>query len=1053
MQTIIALLIFLFLPLHCLAGSAVSPTDTGVIKDTLIAVVPADLPPTYFKDPTTGKAAGFAIDVMDEIARRSGMRVEYVFGKPWDEMIEMVRIGKVDVIPHLTISPEREELLDFTDPIEVMPVGLIVTVDSRVTGFSPGLRVGTLKGAVPEEYMRKNAPKVEIVLYEDMTRVLFSLLAGQIDAAFVLNPNLMKLAYEAGIEDKIKALSPPIYEAKRGIALRKDDPAFRDRLNKSVKEFVGTPEYARLFTKWYGHPQPYWTAARTALTMGGGLLLVMMTLLYWRYQSITRLNKKVSAAADALQSTFNAVNDALFIHDLTSGAILDVNSRMCEMYGYGHDEALQLTIADLSSGKPPYTQDDAVAWIRKAAQGEPQLIEWHARRKDGNLFWVEVNMRKASIGGKGRLIVAVRDITERRQAEEKIRESEEKFKNVFDTANDGILIADVETNRFMMGNRTICRMLAYDEQEIKNLSVRDIHPEKDIPYVIEQFNKQAKKELQIAKDIPVIRKDGSLFYADVNSSVITLGDRTYLLGIFRDITEKKKAEEALRESEEFIKNILESVDEGFLIIDRDFRILSANKAYAKMIDIPLEKVIGRHCYEVSHRVSVPCFSMGHPCAVQKVFETRKTHTGVHMHQDAKGGSVHIETKAYPLSKDGSGEVVTAIETLVDITERLKLEDQLHQSQKMESIGTLAGGIAHDFNNILTAIVGYGNIALMKMAKDDPQRLNIEHMLDAGDRAAHLTKDLLLFSRKQVSERKPVDLNEIIRRLEKFLVRVIGEDVDCKTMLSSEAMPVLGDSHQLEQVLMNLATNARDAMPGGGIFTVTTENVRFDEEFITIHGFGKPGNYVLASISDTGKGMDEETRERIFEPFFTTKEVGKGTGLGLAVVYGIIKQHDGLINVYSEPGRGTTFKIYLPLIAAGVEGEKTMAEYRPLGGTETILLAEDDETVRILTRTVLEDFGYKVITANDGQTAVNKYLADRDRIKLLLFDIIMPQMTGKEAYDAISAIQPDIKVLFQSGYAPDIIRQKVLLDDNVAVIYKPISPNNLLTQVREILDRS
>jgi PAS domain S-box-containing protein len=1044
MHAIIILLFFIFLPAKGLAEPSVLPTDSGVTKDTLIAVIPADLPPTYFRDPTTGKAAGFAIDAMDEVGRRAGMRVEYVFGKPWDEMIEMVRTGKADVIPHLTISPERQEQLDFTDPIEVVPVGLIVTANSRITGFSPGLRVGALKGSIPENYMRNKNPTVEVVPYEDMTKVLFSLLAGQIDAAFVLNPNLMKLAYEAGVEEKIKEISPPIFEAKRGIALRKDDPALRDRLNKRVKEFVGTPEYARLFTKWYGHPQPYWTAARTALIMGGGFLLVMMTLLYWRYYSIARLNKKVSETADELQATFNAVNDALVIHDLNTGSILDVNSRMCEMFGYEHDEALQLTVEDLSSGKPPYTQDDAVAWIKKTAQGEPQLFEWHARRKDGSLFWVEINMRMATIGGKGRAIVAVRDITERKQAEEALRASEGKFRALFESAKDGIWLLSSNLDVVAL-NTSFAMMHGWTVEEMLKMNLYNLDTPESAALAPARLQRMFAGE-PMSFEIEHYCKNGQRIPLDVSANMVLIGDEKYILAFHRDITERKK-------SEEFIKNILESIDEGFVIVDRDFRILSANKAYAKMIAMPVEKIIGMHCYEVSHHISVPCSTVGQPCAVQKVFETRKTHTCVHVHQDEKAGAVHIETKAYPFSKDGSGEVVTAIETLVDITERQKLGDQLRQSQKMESIGTLAGGVAHDFNNILTAIIGYGNIALMKMAKDDPQRLNIEYMLDATDRAAHLTKDLLLFSRKQISERKPVDLNNIIRRVEKFLVRIIGEDVDCRTTLSSKAMPVLGDSHQLEQVLMNLATNARDAMPGGGIFTVTTEKVRLDEEYIAVHGFGKSGNYVLATISDTGKGMDEDTRRRIFEPFFTTKEVGKGTGLGLAVVYGIIKQHEGLINVYSEPGRGTTFKIYLPLIAAGVDEEKKMVEERPLGGTETILLAEDDETVRNLARLVLEGSGYNVIVANDGKDAVDKYKENRDNIRLLLFDIIMPRKTGKEAYDEIKSIKTDIKIIFLSGYAPDIIRQKALLDDNVMVTYKPISPNDLLKQVRGILDKA
>ena len=283
----------------------------------------------------------------------------------------------------------------------------------------------------------------------------------------------------------------------------------------------------------------------------------------------------------------------------------------------------------------------------------------------------------------------------------------------------------------------------------------------------------------------------------------------------------------------------------------------------------------------------------------------------------------LELRAVP-NNDESGKVESVIEVIRDITEHKKLEDQLRQAQKMESIGTLAGGIAHDFNNILTAIIGFGQLALMQMGPDDPQREKIEHMLEGGDRAAQLTNDLLIFSRKQVSEKRPVDLNDIIGKVEKFLVRVIGEDIKCSMALHNEPIVVYADPHQLEQVLMNLATNARDAMPKGGDLMISAEQISLGDNFVAIHGYGKPGKYALLTISDTGEGMDEETRKKIFDPFFTTKEVGKGTGLGLAVVYGIIKEHEGFINVYSEPGIGTTFKIYLPLISSECAGRGNSA---------------------------------------------------------------------------------------------------------------------------------
>ncbi len=541
-------------------------------------------------------------------------------------------------------------------------------------------------------------------------------------------------------------------------------------------------------------------------------------------------------------------------------------------------------------------------------------------------------------------------------------------------------------------------------------------------------------------------------------------DKNLLVRSINYAIERKKTRGALLKSEELMKNILEHVDEGFIIIDRDFRILSANIAYSKMVEMPLEEIIGKHCYEVAHHLSATCEETGRECSVRSVFETRKSSSAIHIHEDSKGRLMHIETKAYPFSKDPSGEIITAIETLVDITEKQKLEEQLRQSQKMEAIGQLAGGVAHDFNNILTAIMGYGGFALMSMSKDDPQRTNIEHMLEGAERAAHLTSDLLLFSRKQISKKKQVDLNEIIKKTEKFLTKIIGEDIAYKTTLHPGAIPVMANEHQLEQVMVNLATNARDAMPDRGVFSVTTGQIRLDkefitagqirlnEEFITAREYGRPGMYAFITVSDTGKGMDEATRQRIFEPFFTTKEMGKGTGLGLAVVYGIVKGHDGFINVYSEPELGTTFKIYLPMTS--IEKEVTEESILPvaLGKGETILIAEDDPEVREVLRISLEEYGYIAIEAENGEDAVKQYRDNMENVSLVLLDVIMPIKNGREALEEIKSLKPDTKVIFMSGYTDDIIMGKGLLTLDTEIIPKPISPDSLLRKVREVLDR-
>lgn len=420
---------------------------------------------------------------------------------------------------------------------------------------------------------------------------------------------------------------------------------------------------------------------------------------------------------------------------------------------------------------------------------------------------------------------------------------------------------------------------------------------------------------------------------------------------------------------------------------------------------------------------------------------------------AKGSveKVDIETE------DEIGSLAKAFNEMTEALSKRQLEkDQLEvhlrHSQKQEAVGQLAGGVAHDFNNILTAIISYGTVLQMKLEAEDPLRQTTERILAAAGRAAVLTQSLLAFSRKQPVNLRALDLNELIRKGEKLLARLIREDIEFKVHLASEALIVMGDPGQIEQVLMNLITNARDAMPEGGILSIDTKVTMIDSEFASKHGYGDPGRYALMTVSDTGIGMDKEVQAKIFEPFFTTKEVGKGTGLGLAIVYGIIKQHKGFINVYSEPGVGTTFNIYLPAVKSDIEKMEQAEAQPPRGGTETILLAEDDEEVRNITRTFFEEFGYKVISAKDGVDAINKFTENRDNIKLAILDVIMPRKNGKEVYDRIISEKPNMKVLFVSGYTADIINEKGLLHEGLEFMSKPVSPAALLKKVREVLDK-
>ena len=390
----------------------------------------------------------------------------------------------------------------------------------------------------------------------------------------------------------------------------------------------------------------------------------------------------------------------------------------------------------------------------------------------------------------------------------------------------------------------------------------------------------------------------------------------------------------------------------------------------------------------------------------------------------------------------------------DITERKLLEEQLRHSQKMEAIGQLAGGVAHDFNNILTAIYGYCSVLQMKMGKDVPFRADIDQIYAAAERAANLTRSLLAFSRKQIMTPKKVNLNEIVMNVGKLLTRILGEDILLKIDCRGKPLRIFADNGQIEQVLMNLAANARDAMPNGGILTIGTGIQEIDQSFIRMYGYGNLGKYVVLSVSDTGKGMDSETSKKIFEPFFTTKDVGKGTGLGLSIVYGVIKQHNGYISVYSEPGKGTIFRIYLPQInMEDVDNEEEALTEDPRMGSETVLVAEDDASIRELAESILKKYGYDVILAHDGEDAVEKFKADRDKIAVVVMDMVMPGKSGKEAYEEIMKVRDDVKILFMSGYSPDLLQARGIFDRSVDVLVKPIHPLDLVRKVRAVLDIS
>jgi two-component system cell cycle sensor histidine kinase/response regulator CckA len=643
-----------------------------------------------------------------------------------------------------------------------------------------------------------------------------------------------------------------------------------------------------------------------------------------------------------------------------------------------------------------------------------------------------------------------------RERTEELRESEAFLNTLLDAIPIPVFYKD-RNARYLGCNRAFETFFGATSERLIGKTVFDINPQ-DLAEIGHAKDNELFESGGVQQyESPVKNAHGLLRDVIFNKAVFTdsKGAVGGLVGAILDITDCKRVEEELRLSKERLEAMINAMPDLMFRIDRDGTIYEYHSSASELLYVQPEVFLGKRIPNILPAEASRIMMEALAEAVKK-----GSHRGAVYSLQIPSGVTWFE-----LSIAAMGEPhhpATQFIVLVrDITERRKAEDerklleaQLHQAQKMEAIGQLAGGIAHDFNNILTAIIGYSEIILLRMEKDSPLRHFVEQVLASADRAAELTNSLLAFSRRQVLHTKPIDLCSVVRGLIKMLRRLLPEDIDFRTTVAKGNLIIMADKGQIEQVLMNLVTNAKDAMPRVGTLTIEISPVVMAERFVHAHGFGEPGNYACVSVTDTGHGMDEETRKMIFEPFFTTKEVGKGTGLGMAIIYGIIQQHNGCITVSSEMGKGTTFRIYLPIISEEIkEAHVTRGEESPPGGTETILLAEDDVTVRELHKMILKEAGYSVVEAVDGQDAIDKFMEHMAEVDIVVTDVIMPKIDGKSLYEEIRKILPDMKVLFMSGYTKDIIVARGILEDEFNYITKPVKSSELLKSVRDILDRN
>ena len=683
-------------------------------------------------------------------------------------------------------------------------------------------------------------------------------------------------------------------------------------------------------------------------------------------------------------------------------------------------------------------------------------IELTAVRSDGKEFPIDLTLSAGQHGDEQFVLAIIRDITKRKRDQQSLEEREKIFREAIEVAGAIPYFHDYKMNTYDFSTSGIEDLLGYSIDELtpdfwEALTEEVIHKGDHKNLSLEETVEKARGEegLNWRADYRMRTKNGQ--HKWIANAAVQIRDEKGVLvgsfGILQDITERKQVEEDLCKYRDKLDAVLTSVPLPLFAKDREGRYIIVNPALVDFFGIPEDDLIGRTAED--------CFdskdSYDHHLNDLELMEEDNFRVDENRVKNGHGEYREvIFTKA--CFHDADGLVNGLVGTLFDITDRKNLEEQLVQSQKMEAVGQLAGGIAHDFNNLLTGILGYSELMLMRLNENDPNFRPVSEIKRASESAASLIRQLLAFSRKQILEPEIINLNDLIVKMDKMLRRIIGEDIELVTLVDINIGNIKADPGQIEQIILNLSINARDAIHGCGKLTIETEDVKLEESYTVSHSEVEPGEYVLLTISDSGHGMDKKTQDMIFEPFFTTKAKGKGTGLGLSTVYGIVKQSGGYIYVYSEVDRGSSFTIYFPRVSDNITSIKfNKSEETALSGTETILLVEDEDVVREMASSVLNSYGYNVIEASYHVEAEEAFEKHQGIIDIMVTDVIMPQMSGKELAKKLLLSKPELKVLFMSGYTDGAIVHHGVLEKGINFIQKPFMPDALAKKIRDVLD--
>jgi PAS domain S-box-containing protein len=823
---------------------------------------------------------------------------------------------------------------------------------------------------------------------------------------------------------------------------------------KVIDGVVVQPVYGRFAAALDRNARSYKTVAHQAVvvTLVASALAIVFAIAVFATLLLRseRLRRSQRLSEKQYRLLFEHNPHPMWVYDVETLAFLAVNEEAVAQYGYSESEFAAMTIADI---RPPADVERLQRYADELGDGPTQSGHWRHIRKDGSQIEVEVSSHTIGFRGRKARVVLAHDVTAQAAATRAVRESERRYRDLFENAHDLIATVDLE-HRLTSVNRAFASALGYAPGELIGRKLTEfVPPDEEAALDTAYEEKLSGRAEGSMYEHELVAKDGSLLTIEVATRLILDGDQPIgVQAICRDVTSRRRAEAELRESRELYRLVVENAKDMITLIKPDGEIVYASPSHAEVLGHTPDALVGRNVAEFLHPDDLE-----HMVSVLRETLEGDTRDAITRLRRTDGAYVTVEGAGSRIL-DAAGTPQMVLSSSRDVSERIRareLEERLAQAQRLEAIGRLAGGIAHDFNNLLTAMNGYGDLALAHLADPaaDPElRECVREMRSAGAKATQLTGQLLAFNRKQMLDARILAVNEVVREYEPMLTRLLGDDMEVRLELTDEPTSVLVDEGQLGQVIVNLAVNARDTMPDGGTVTITTEAQELSADEVP-YGL-EAGPFVRLAVKDRGAGIPAEVRDKIFDPFFTTKDRGEGTGLGLATVLGIVQQSGGQVTVDSKPGRGSTFNVYLPRIAAEVPPiEDAVVEdgAAPTAtGRELVLLVEDNEVVRRLARSVLADAGYDVVAAETPQRAL-EIAAAAGPIDLVVTDVVMPGMNGRDLADELRRQQPDLRILFTSGFTDDVVLSPGTLQDGTSFLQKPFGVDELQRKVRELLE--